>query len=369
MASTRVEPYWELTFDAEGDADPRERDALIRGAAQTGVTDLMIFAHGWNSSPSTATRLYRSFFALFGGLPVTGSARLGHAGVIWPSMRFTDEPIPDFPDRPAAAAGPGLAPGTREALEAVFPDRREVIGRLSELAEGRPEDPARLTEFAELARTLAGRPGSGPASGAAGTATGPAPDPAADTGADTGVPAMLTEDPRQVCERFADALAGTGAAPATLLGGALRRLWDGALELLRQITYFEMKRRAGTVGEAGLGPALGALAGACPGLRVHLIGHSFGARLMAFALRGLPAHTNPVRSLTMLQGAFSHYAFASRLPFDARHAGALGGLAARVNGPVVGCHSRHDLALAVMYPLASRLSGDDHALLGLDEAR
>ena len=47
-----------------------------------------------------------------------------------------------------------------------------------------------------------------------------------------------------------------------------------------------MKNRAGTVGRVGLGPVLGRLPA---GVRAHLAGHSFGARLVSFALAGLPA--------------------------------------------------------------------------------
>jgi len=44
---------------------------------------------------------------------------------------------------------------------------------------------------------------------------------------------------------------------------------------------------------------------------VHLIGHSFGARLVSFALSGVGAPAaSPVASLLLLQGAFSHWSFA-----------------------------------------------------------
>ena len=82
-----------------------------------------------------------------------------------------------------------------------------------------------------------------------------------------------------------------------------------------------MKRRAGTVGELGLGPLLGQLARSSPEVRVHLVGHSLGARLVSFALRGLPDGVRTVKSVTLLQGAFSHYAFASRLPHARTAAG------------------------------------------------
>jgi pimeloyl-ACP methyl ester carboxylesterase len=119
-----------------------------------------------------------------------------------------------------------------------------------------------------------------------------------------------------------------------------------------------MKNRAGTVGRAGLGPLLGQLPA---GVRVHLVGHSFGARLMSFALAGLPGGPSPVRAVTLLEGAFSHFAFASPLPFDAARSGALAGMASRVNGPLVACFSEHDGALGRFYPLASFAAQEDAA--------
>ncbi|MCA6095717.1 serine-threonine protein kinase [Streptomyces sp. SCA3-4] len=373
MTDVGVEPYWELMFDAEGDVDPGGRDALIRGVVDRGLTDLVVFAHGWNNSRSLATGLYRRFFAPFPAVFAEcgdDAARLGYGGVIWPSMRFTDEPVPDFPDlRPALTGdGPALEPGTLEALAAVFPGSEALLDRLAELIERRPADPARLEEFASLVRRLVGVPGPGAATGAEdpvlrGVLDDVDPEPGA-----SAAPAMLTESPRAVCERFAEAVVPAGSARAELFGG-LGRLWSGALELLRQGSYWEMKRRAGQVGQQGLGPLLGELAEASPGLRVHLVGHSFGGRLVAFAVRGLPERAQCVHSLVLLQGAFSHYAFAPRLPFAQDRSGVLKDLHRRVAGPVVCCHSRHDLALSLLYPLASRMSGDTQSALGLGDAR
>ena len=80
--------------------------------------------------------------------------------------------------------------------------------------------------------------------------------------------------------------AAMSADPASSAQGILdpfSTLWHGAREVLRDMSYYEMKNRAGVIGRAGLGPLLGRLAAAAPGLRVHLMGHSFGARLVAYA--------------------------------------------------------------------------------------
>ncbi|MCM9078662.1 MULTISPECIES: serine-threonine protein kinase [Streptomyces] len=355
-----VGPYAELAFDSEGDVDRVTQGAVSRMEA----TDLLVFAHGWNSDRSTATRLYDRFFAPFPELVGSG-VRLGYVGVVWPSMRFSDEPIPDF-DPPGALAQPdsgcALDPLTRRALGEFWPERRAELDRVAELLEERPDSAAALIEFGALVRELAG--------------VDAVPAVLAPS-----VPAIFTDDVLEVCRALSAALvragapgeAGAAVPPAAAggavitVGGGLRGLWGGAKELLRQAAYYKMKKRAGVVGERGLGPVLAQLAAARPALRFHLIGHSFGARVVSFSLRAVPERARYVKSVTLLQGAFSHYAFADRLPHDKANGGALRGLHRRVDGPVVACHSPHDSALKVFYPLASRMAGDSAGLLGFDE--
>ncbi|WP_262703667.1 MULTISPECIES: serine-threonine protein kinase [Streptomyces] len=362
MTGMSVRPYWELRFDADGDVDTRQRDRLLEGAAQAELTDLVVFSHGWNNTRTMATRLYDRFFAPFPGLlGEAGPARLGYVGVVWPSMRFADESLGGLPREQAPGAPPGLDADTHRALDVVFPGRQQIVARLAELLAERPERLAALDEFAVLLRGLVRVRGM---SGGAGDA--------ADTGAEPdedGVPAMFGEDVTEVCERFAAALTEargkTDSEDRAVFDsglGGLGGLWDGAHELLRQGTYYVMKRRAGTVGREGLGPVLGALASLRPAPRLHLVGHSFGGRLVSFALTGLPKGAT-VAAVTLLQGAFSHYAFAERLPHAADRGGVLLDAPRRVGGPVVSCHSRHDTALGLLYPVASRASWDDAPLL------
>ncbi|MEV6117249.1 serine-threonine protein kinase [Streptomyces sp. NPDC052109] len=348
-----VTPYWELTFDADGDVDGPERDRLLAQVTEHGVRDLVVFSHGWNNDRSGATALYRRFFAPIPAL--APRARLGYVGVIWPSMRFSDEPIPNFPRSVAAEAAvaapvPALDRDTRRALLQTFPGRATVVDQLARMLDERAGGARALTEFGRLVRLLVDgeRPG------------------VADTG-EEGEPAVFTEDPATACDEFAEALAAV-RSPGEPAGFGIPNPWDGAKELLRQATYYTMKRRAGTVGEQGLGPVVGKLAQAAPGLRVHLVGHSFGGRLVAFALRGLPDGVRAVKSVTLLQGAFSHYAFADRVPQDPDKAGALKDRQLWIDGPLVCCHSRFDTALGTFYPLASRLSGDDRSCLGSEIA-
>ncbi|MGW0579091.1 serine-threonine protein kinase [Streptomyces sp. NPDC002920] len=330
-----VTPYWELTFDADGDVDPRQRDRLLAGVEQRKIRDLIVFSHGWNNDRSGATRLYSGFFAPIPGL-APATARIGYAGVVWPSMRFCDEPIPGFPHTTAVAPAPGLDDGTRHALLKTFPGRAAVVERIAGLLDQRPPGEGGLEEFGRLVREL--------------VADDVPPSCAADTQPED-EPEMFTGPTAAACEEFAAALAGLASE-----GFTLPNPWDGAKELLRQATYYAMKRRAGTVGERGLGPLIGRLAAVAPELRVHLVGHSFGGRLVSFALSGLPEGVRSVKSVTLLQGAFSHYAFAAR--------GMLQGRQQRIDGPLLCCYSRFDQALSTMYPLASRMAGDARGLVG-----
>ncbi|MEV8020919.1 serine-threonine protein kinase [Streptomyces sp. NPDC086554] len=350
-----MEPYWELTFDADGDADTAQRDRLIAGVARERVTDLLVLAHGWNNDQDMATDLYRRFFAPCRSLAGTG-VRLGYVGVIWPAIRFPDEPIPDFEPSAAAAAGAGAGPlldePTRRLLAATFPGHDAELERIGALLAERSEVASRLYEYGRHVRDLVAVHENSPARRFADDVW-------------SGEPAMLTDDAVEVCELFAAAMEGTGQQE--LFGSLRGRLWNGAHELLRQASYYAMKRRAGTVGQLGLGPTIGLLVREVPALRVHLIGHSFGARLVSYALRGMPASVRGVKSTTLLQGAFSHYAFSDRLPHDPRRAGALHGVQRRIEGPLVSCYSRHDDALGKIYPLASKIAGDSSTFLGLWE--
>jgi hypothetical protein len=346
-------PHFEVGFDERGRPDRAEVDALLAGAPAAGITDLFAFSHGWNNDRRQARRLYQRFFQQVPGLRSQAgggapAATIGTLGVVWPSKRWADEPDPTAAGGAAGRAEPATAGDAAlvEDLKDVFTQtgQRQVLEELAGLLAQRPDDPAELARFQTLMERLSEQPD------------------ATDAGEDAGELALVTDEPEAVFGRFADAAPGGGEGGAAGLGDRFGRLWDGAKEALRQLTYFEMKKRAGVVGRDGLGPLLGRLGDASPGLRVHLLGHSFGARLVSFALAGLPSPAaSPVSSLYLLQGAFSHFAFADALPYDRSRGGALKGMAARVDGPLVASFSVHDLAVGKFYPLASLSSRDDAA--------
>jgi pimeloyl-ACP methyl ester carboxylesterase len=125
------------------------------------------------------------------------------------------------------------------------------------------------------------------------------------------------------------------------------------------MSYYEMKNRGGVVGQKGLGPLIASIT-AGKQVRVHLMGHSFGARLVSYALTGLPdsalGAASPIKSLTLVQGAFSHFAFADPTPSRAVKRGSLSAMRNRVDGPLVCTFSAADRAVGWWYPNASMLA-------------
>ena len=162
----------------------------------------------------------------------------------------------------------------------------------------------------------------------------------------------------------AAAMSKTTATNAQGIPNPFTSLWNGAKEVLRSMSYYEMKNRAGVIGRNGLGPMIGKLAAADPGIDVHLMGHSFGARLVAYSLSGLPkaatGANSPVKTLLLIQGAFSHFAFANPVPdILVSGPGALSAFAANVSGPLLSTFSAADRAVGWWYPAASMLAHQD----------
>jgi hypothetical protein len=352
-------PYWEIEFEKTGAL--RADGGALQDAVATGrLRDLFIFSHGWNSSRASAQNLYRDMFGLIADMLPPGSAgRTGIAGVLWPSLLFPeDEPADSGPvvERSAATqslgafaapapAGQGATPssggGLAQALTPAFPGQQEDLARIGALLDQQPQDPDALTEFHALVNGLVSTP--------------------SDAEEDSGESQAMTQPAGRVFDTMAG-LAATAPGDAQALN-PFKKLWAGAREVLRTLSYYEMKNRAGVIGRSGLGPLLAALKQSNADIRVHLMGHSFGARLISFALAGLPADmtgsASPVKSLLLIQGAFSHFSFASQAPVAAG-AGTLAPYVNRVDGPLLATFSDADRAIGWWYPNASRFAWQDN---------
>jgi hypothetical protein len=371
-----------LRLGLDGRPEAGAESRLLAELDAAGATDLLAFCHGWNPAGDLASPSARAFFQPVPALLHrygSPERRVVLLDVQWPGQRWSDEPVPEpTSGRPFARSfdRTGVAPprppdeACRQIVRDAFdPARRELVDELLELLVVRPDDSAALKRARVLIRILAET----------------APDEG--DGERREVASLLEIDDPHPDQLFADFLLrltdlGVVTDEANVrvgFGDSVSRLWHGAQEATRQLTYWQLKRRAAQIGAVGLGPLIGRLHDRRPELGINLIGHGLGAPAVGHALRGLPpavasrtgtagfagpaadASGAAVRSVTLLQGAFSHFAFADKLPFDASRSGALAGLQDRVSGPVVACYSRHDHAVGVFYSLAARGAGPDTA--------
>ena len=327
-------PYHEVAFTADGSPDPATGADALRAAVRAGgISDLFVLSHGWNNGVDSARDLYRGMFSLLADQLGARRSSCAAVGVLWPSLLFPDDDPATAP--PIPSTGRQLA----AALAPAFPaQQQQRLAAMGQLLDEQPQQPEKLTEFHSLATQLVTTPGQ--------------------SAEDEGEAALLTADPLTVLGHAA-AMAPPAEGDAQGIGNPFTALWSGAKEVMRTMSYYEMKNRAGVVGRNGLGPLLASLTG----VRIHLIGHSFGARLVSYALSGLPdaatGPASPVKSLTLIQGAFSHFTFAPALPFDGSRGGGLAGLGNRVDGPLLATFTSADRAVGWWYPTASMLARQD----------
>lgn len=363
-------PYQELEFAKDGSpVHPAQADAVRQLADQ--VTDVVVISHGWNNDMDEARVLYRNLFASIDAVRQTrgvslGDRSIGVVGVLWPSKRFADAEL-----IPGGAAGIGNAdptlPGDLRAMAGAFdaPDAEKALDRAAKLADRLEGSPKAQREYADLLRSLVSADASEPAD---------APDALfALDGADLMdrlQAAMLTLSLGAVPAAGGGAMgvggagvAGGGSGGAAGLGSALSHAWSKGRSLLNFITYYEMKARAGRIGSGSVAPVLHAqVSGRAT---VHLVGHSFGARLVTAAADGVPG-AKSVGSLSLLQAAFSHNAFAKEW-----EPGRPGGFRRmvdqhRVSGSTIITHTRNDKAVGIAYAIASSIA--DQAASGLGDA-
>jgi pimeloyl-ACP methyl ester carboxylesterase len=148
------------------------------------------------------------------------------------------------------------------------------------------------------------------------------------------------------------AAAGLGDA----LGDGLRFLASPVRWAVRMATVQQMKDRAGVVGVRGVGPLVRDLLTGSTA-RLHLLGHSYGARVMLAAVASGGPPPRRVRSLLLLQPAVNHLCFAADVP-GAMGPGGFRPVLGRVERPVLSTFSRQDVPLHKTFHLALRRKAD-----------
>jgi hypothetical protein len=335
-----------LRYDSTGRLrSPRTESRLKEslGAA----SDVFLFSHGWNNIFATAAERYRGFIEGYiqqrqqYSLPVPVGYRPLMIGLIWPSADFV-LPWEASPKIAAAGAPEDRAAAQTEQMlsfvtESLEPD---ADATLTELVDGRTAlDAGEARKAAEIVLTALW-----PDADTEDGATPPTVDGVlASWSAMSGREVSVAADPDDFGTVGSDA-ASKGLSVAADVSLNPRHL-------LRMATVWKMKARAGQVGARGAGPLVKYILGHSAA-RLHLIGHSFGARLLLSALASQkPAR--PAQSMLLLQAAVNRWCFASDVAGTGR-AGGYVPVLNRVERPILATFSAHDEALTKAFPLAMR---------------
>jgi hypothetical protein len=358
-------PYVEAEFDKNG--------ALKNQVSvPAGVTDLFVISHGWNNDANAARKLYRDFFASFVSVAPPGDLadrKFGVVGVIWPSKKFDElVAVSAAPGDATGAAGFGTADASsRKALEDKLermketftePAQQQVLDEAKALVPKLEDKATARREFVDKIRSLL--------------------DPSAANKEDASdsffkddgneLMESLKVDEDDLDEEVAGAADGSASLPLGI--GSTRQANEGAaglkdvlsgfkaaaMNVLNYTTYYEMKARAGRVGQKGVAKLIDTLASKVQ--RIHLVGHSFGGRVVTATAAS--STTDKIKSMSLLQTAFSHNGFSSSMKGFFRPVVDQG----RVKGPILVTYTKNDKAVGIAYPLASRINGDKAAAFG-----
>jgi hypothetical protein len=338
-------PYAEVEFRSTGELhDPAQQRVAIASVIDADAVDVLFLAHGWNNDKDQATRLYErltdNISAVRGSVPGARERKLAVVGLLWPSVKWADDVDLAGGGLSAADEAADLIAAIRERV--VDPDIADRLVPLVPMLETSEESRAAFLE--ELRALLPDLPDD-----------------------EEAPPDTLTDG--SVEETFDKAGEGdddlSGAEPvgggAAGMGDFGRSILRKARGLLNLTTYYAMKDRAQKVGEVGVAPLAMAIADAAPDARLSFAGHSFGARVISAAAAQLPQ----VHSVSLLQGAFSHFGFARDYDDDGSD-GAFRRLltGGQLTGPVVVTHTVNDRAVGLAYAVASRLAGQQGAGVG-----
>jgi pimeloyl-ACP methyl ester carboxylesterase len=378
--SFMAEEYLPLYFDEEGyPVDARYGRAILEALVNSPkpVSDLWIFSHGWNNDLQGDDKTYHDWLETF--RPVI-QQEIGDdqnfnprfVGIHWPSKAWVGdiakmipkkEPVAPSPTTgggegefeigsiPEPAAPSPISSAERRARAKFIAEYRPVIdpnhlygrsfshdfGRLYDLMyQSQSPSPAEIAEFVKILKKYTTR------------------DPHSDPSEKSNVVSAPTD---LLVARLADQIAEQAVHPEQYEG--FFKI-DVLLEFFRTFTFWTMKARAAIVGETGVYPFLAAVRQAIVQhnllTRVHLMGHSFGAKLVTASVYPAAGASNLplplVNTLILLQGAFSQFSFSGQIPVENGAAGRYAAVVERglVANPVVVIYSQKDMANTTCYP-------------------
>jgi hypothetical protein len=339
-----------LKFDKDSVLVHPNQLATLLNEVNSGIyDDLIVLSHGWNNNDQEAFDLYnRILRGIEQNINSNKFTKILAVGVIWPSKKFGD------PASPSVALGLAENVGLIKQCEALAGSVDDAtlksrFGKIADLIKANSNAELLTQEFNDLFKRLklvfqevAAKEEVFPNFIA------------------SEIKLMLNDDNYWMNDL---PVAGSGIATRLQNGndGSAMSLFsgikDGVQNLLNLTTYYMMKNRSGFIGRKGLRDMLSKIVAANSQIKIHLVGHSFGARLVSSALLGeQPGDEIKVNSLSLLQAAFSHYAFSQNFQPNVNGHFRIVIESKLVRDAFIITHSKNDKAVGVAYAVASRLA-------------
>jgi len=343
--------FFPLTFDQHGEMEaPGEFSAMIeRAKAAPPATDVIFLAHGFRNDVDDATTLYNTFLKTFRAhfsraeLSELAARRFVVAGIYWPSKPFRETYGDQGGTRslqdPARAMADAKAQLEDFKREDATPAQRRKLDKAIKLLPKLKDNLKAQDEFVDLVLALLD---------------------ASPPDTTEGLPQVRTRSGSEVLASLSAPVAGTRG-----IGDKLGDVAGSVGHFLNLATWYVMKDRSGVVGSVGVARAVREFHAACPTVRIHLVGHSLGGRLMAGGVKALgEAPRLQVDSLTLLEAAFSHFGFSADngkgVPGFFRDVI----VKQVVKGPFVSTFSTEDTVVGRAYSIMSRLARDNTRGIG-----
>ena len=117
------------------------------------------------------------------------------------------------------------------------------------------------------------------------------------------------------------------------------------------------------IGRTAVNDLVKAVVARLPDVKLHVVGHSFGARLVtSLALGKEGVQPQKFASMTLLQAAFSHNGFADKFTTTGFFRAVVSDH--RITGPILVTCTANDKAVGLAYPLASLVAGQNASVFG-----
>jgi hypothetical protein len=370
--------YYPLHFDASGNLQGM-LDELSQRAGS--ATDIIFLAHGFRNDEDDATGLYTRFLHNFRAnlsrpeLKGIAGRNYAVAAVFWPSKSFQESfqsavggvQAADPSSEEQAAVEQGLI-----ALKSqVSADKQAALEKARLLISRLESDSIAQDQFTSLVLSVLDGINLGASEGVQEVRA----QRGSEILAKLQLPIIL---PTQEVVSAADASGGVsgvgtvfsasdsdGGGATQGVGSFVGSILGAAGTFLNFTTWWVMKDRSGIVGANGVASAVRSLKTTHPALRIHLVGHSLGGRLMAGCAKSLAG--DPMvqpDSVTLLEAAFSHFGF-SKDCGDGQAGFFRDVIDKKVSkGPLVATFSAMDTVVGHVYALASRVAGDNVKAIG-----